>query len=692
MTRITINGISLDPVTYANAGLMSATSAGSNYILIQATAPLTADQKEQLATAGVTIHEYVSENTYLAAYQSDDLAKLRGLPFVAWADVYMKGFKVPPNLRPHEANPAAWIAPPAPAPSLSNRLRMVDVVFHEDVDPSSVDLKKRLAAAARVNPDGLPIGRRKVRLTVEERFLDDLASIDEVRLIQEVQPVSLRNNVARVVVNAHVNVAGTVYQGDGEVVAIADTGFDLGDTVNVHPAFTGRVARLYALGRPSPANADDPHSHGTHVCGSAVGDGTSSTMGGAIQGTAPRARLVVQSLLDSGGGLGGIPADLTDLFLPPYRDDGARVHSNSWGASIPSLPYSPSSQEIDQFVWDHQDCVIVFGAGNDGIDGNSDGAIDAGQVGSEAAAKNCITVGASENNRPRLEGVNSYGDNWPSDFPANPINDDRMADNPNGMVAFSSRGPTRERRFKPDIVAPGTCILSTLSRRVSTPPTDYGTSSDSAFFFDGGTSMAAPLVTGAVAVLRESLVKNGTATPSAALLKALVINGAVGLTGQYTPTEAGASPNNNSGWGRLNLSGSVIIPGPNADGGFGDGAPLKEGEETSIDITVPPRRETHGTPVPTAAGPTAGGPTLKVTLVWSDPPGANLQNDLDLIVATGSGLVRHGNMGSGSGFDTLNNVEQVLWENIPPGDVKITVRATRITRFAQPWAYVWRVS
>ena len=55
-----------------------------------------------------------------------------------------------------------------------------------------------------------------------------------------------------------------------------------------------------------------------------LGDGNSATMGGAIRGTAPGAKLILQSVLDSGGGLGGIPTDLNDLFQQTY-DEGARV-------------------------------------------------------------------------------------------------------------------------------------------------------------------------------------------------------------------------------------------------------------------------------------------------------------------------------------------------------------------------------
>lgn len=75
----------------------------------------------------------------------------------------------------------------------------------------------------------------------------------------------------------------------------------------------------------------------------------------------------------------------------------------------------------------------------------------------------------------------------------------------------------------------------------------------------------------------------------------------------------------------------------------------------------------------------------------TDPPGAKLQNDLDLIVKAANGQERHGNVGTAKTFDRVNNVEQVVWHNIPPGDAKITVHAFHITKFPQPWAYAWRI-
>ena len=684
MLRITINGVSLDPSSTAPkvVALGRGPATKSDYVLVQSSESLSGEQLTRLARAGAAVHEYVSDNTYLCGFKGTSLAKVRALPFVAWAGVYDDAFKIPPSLRPPTpAARGATIGGAAPSTSTSRALHKIDVVFHKNIDPNKPALKKKIAAAARVSPDDLEMSRNKVRLRVQDRYLGAVAALDEVRYMAPAPVFRLYNNVARPILNANVVVNGTPYMGAGQLVVVNDTGFDKGSTTNVHPAFTGRVAKLVALGR---STSDDPDGHGTHVAGSVLGDGNSASMGGKIQGTAPKAKLMTQSLLDSSGGLGGIPNDLHDLFKPPYDNNKARIQTNSWGSGPGA--YSPSSNEIDDFIWSHPDCVICFAAGNDGTDANSNGVIDTGSIASESSAKNCISVGASESNRAKFSAT--YGAYWPSDFPANPIHDDRIANNPDGMVAFSSRGPTHEGRIKPDVVAPGTCILSTRSRKLVTPSTDYGTSSDPAYFFDGGTSMATPLVAGCVAVVRETLVKNGTTTPSAALIKSLLINGAVNLPGQYNPTEAGTSPTMSSGWGRVNLAGSIIIPGPNPNGGFGDGKPLKQGQSSTVTITIPQKRKSAGH----SAHTTGTGYTLKVTLVWTDPAGAKLQNDLDLIVKASNGQVRHGNMGTGRGFDRVNNVEQVVWENIPAGNVTITVNAFHITQFAQPWAYAWRIS
>lgn len=679
MARITINGVTMDPLVQraelAEAALIAEDASRSNYLLVQTDHVLSAEEKAQLAQLGAVIHEYVPENTYLCGYQPSDLDAVRDLPFVTWADVYLEGFKIAPSLRGEGLRPDISVLR-APADAVAPGTRTVDVVFHEDVDPSSHEVRQRIAEAAGISPDDLRPARGKVRIEVPQESLAAFAAVDEVRQVEEVPERSLCNSVARPILHADLLVDGTPQQGEGQVVAVADTGFDLGSDADVHSAFTGRVAHLYALGRS--ATADDPHGHGTHVAGSVLGDATSAALGGAVQGTAPRATLVLQSLLDTQGGLGGIPDDLHDLFTPPYDDDGARVHTNSWGSTVPGLPYDSSAFEIDDMVWNNQDLVICFAAGNDGNDRDRDGSINLGDIGSEGSAKNCITIGASENDRPGIG--STYGQLWSRDFPVNPIRDDRQADNPDGMAAFSSRGPTREGRIKPDVVGPGTSILSALSRAATSIPGDpFGASADPQFSFLSGTSMATPLVAGCVAVLRETLVNNGTPEPSAALIKAMLINGAVELPGQYTPSEAGPSPNNNSGFGRVDLARAVVLPEDDERAGFHEGGPLGQGEQEPMRIRIPE---------PDGAAP----PTFKVTLVWTDPPGAALQNDLDLVVRAIDGQERHGNMGTSSGFDRTNNVEQVLWDGIPAGDAEVVVRAHRITRFPQPYAVAWSIS
>jgi len=182
--------------------------------------------------------------------------------------------------------------------------------------------------------------------------------------------------------------------------------------------------------------------------------------------------------MDSSCGLGGLPTDLNELYSQADTA-GARIHTNSWGASV-NGQYTVDSYNTDIYSWNHKDYTILFAASNDGVDANSDGIIDLDSLGAPGTAKNCITVGATENVRP-YGGINpehaedpwdevqcsgngggaAWGNCWPTDYPANPIKSDLISNHGGGMAAFSSRGPTDDGRTKPDIVAPGTNILST---------------------------------------------------------------------------------------------------------------------------------------------------------------------------------------------------------------------------------------
>lgn len=680
MAAITINGITLDPTTQgpslASAKLTAADASTSNYILVQTKWPLKKMERDTLEAEGAKILEYVPENTYVCSFKPADLHKIRDLPFVSWANIYMMGFKINSALIPNPQGHATRNLLDAQilrGPQFNRDPYLVDIVLHKDAD--LVAARNTIAQAAGVDADDIQITGRKVRLSVSARRLPKLAAVDEVRHIEPVSGKKLANDVARgILAVGGPSANGAVLEGEGQVVAVCDTGFDKGSTSDVHPAFTGRVAKLYALGRPGKQN--DPDGHGTHVAGSVLGDGTSASLGVRIAGTAPKARLVLQSVIGAGGGLVGIPTDLHDLFDTPYAADQARVHTNSWSNTTGNGEYNSECHDLDDFVWNHRDMVVCFAAGNEGVDSNSDGQIDRNSIKPPSTAKNCITVGASENLRSNF--TDTYGTGWPTDFPAPPIASDAVADNSDGMVAFSSRGPTLDQRIKPDVVAPGTYILSTRSRDSSA--TGWGLTSDPLYFFDGGTSMATPLVAGCVALLREFVIKQkGIANPTAALVKAMLINGATDMPGQYSPTEAGQIPNINEGFGRVNVGSLTHALTANQEIVLVDEkTALDTGDSETITIDVPP--------LPTPM-------TLKATLVWTDPAGAGLQNDLDLIVRTSDGTERHGNqVPTSSAFDRVNNIEQVVWNSVPTGRFEIVVKSFRSAVLSQPYALVIRLT
>ncbi|EON70083.1 hypothetical protein W97_09349 [Coniosporium apollinis CBS 100218] len=684
MCSITINGNRLDLPAQApslqlqnnqpglhNLGEQAEDASNSNYILVQTKGkPLKGPEKQELLNLGVNIEEYVGENTYLCGYKPTDLNVIRSLDYVNYANVYQPSCVVEAELKEAEAET-----------KLS-----VEVILHDDVEDDD-DLRGQLAKAAHVEVDAVTIAHGRAHLEVAKEQLNGLAAVDAVRYINSSPEPRLFNDVARSILKADVVINDTPYKGEGQIVAVADSGFDIGEKAGCHYAFEGRVKELHDRGRPGLTN--DITGHGTHVCGSVLGVGDSPENGGLIEAPASAATLVMQSIFSGwvvvNGGrvarLEGIRA-YENLFQEAY-DDGARIHTNSYGSG-PGAYEGGAADAIDQFLWDHKDMVVLFAAGNGGVDVDGSGGIDLGSISREASAKNCIAVGASENHRPNIKRPQArpytWGDLHRVKFPSSPIKNDHMANDPDGMAAFSSRGPTRNGRYKPDVVAPGTAILSARSSVVDHSDDQFwGVSDDPRWWYSAGTSMACPLVAGCCAVLRETLVKNGVKKPSAALIKALLLNGAVDIPGQYTPKEDGPSPNNNSGFGRVNLQDSVIIPEAK-NAGFSEGArPLLDDEEFNFSISVP------------SANSAGQSSKLKVTLVWTDPPGAKLQNDLDLTVTAPEGTERHGNMGEMPGFDRVNNVEQVAWSGVLAGQYSIKVRAERIVRHQQPFAVAWRV-
>lgn len=256
-----------------------------------------------------------------------------------------------------------------------------------------------------------------------------------------------------------------------------------------------------------------------------------------------------------------------------------------------------------------------------------------GSLGLTASAKNSIAVGAI------------------SAQPNNPGS--RL------IASFSSRGPARDGRVKPELVARGVSVYSTL------PGGAYGSKQ--------GTSMASPAVTGMAGLLTQQWRRTFAGeTPHGSVLKTLLIAGAedVGTSG----------PDYTFGFGMANVKNSVDLV--IADGAAGRRirrAAMDQGGSFEVPVSV------------------ASGQALRVVLGWSDPEviifpsdglaTQTLVNDLDVKVITPSGTTvlpyvldkTQPTAAATRGVNTVDNTEMVEIANAAPGQYRIVVTGSRIT-------------
>lgn len=371
---------------------------------------------------------------------------------------------------------------------------------------------------------------------------------------------SVTNNNAGVIVGANqVRALGTVnflvnLDGRGEIAGVVDSGFDVGNLAGATPSplFAGAVftpfhtdlrTNIRLLRRSTnPQNAAlsvrdqrPPFGpHGTHVAGTIAGDGSNSA--GQVRGIAPNASLVA---------LGPLPSNFRRAFEFAH-DHGARLINNSWeitfsigGVTIPSNNryLGNIALALDRFCFIHPETLVLFAAGNDERDTGTPptGTLDRRRLSLMAVAKNVFAVGASENLR------NDGG--WPNDFrsffggrynnaafvpsAAGAPGTFSISDTADSVALFSCRGTVRTagnantNRVKPDIVAPGTNVLSARSQNTLPPPPLPAPPFPVAFLNANsdtivpaginrnlyqvfmGTSMATPMTTGSAVLVRQ---------------------------------------------------------------------------------------------------------------------------------------------------------------------------------------------
>jgi subtilisin-like proprotein convertase family protein len=762
------------------AHLQSGPEPGS--YIVQSRGALTDSFRTQLRLAGANLVSYIPNNAYLVRVSSEGAARLEGLPQTQAVLPWEPYYKLAPAL----------IETAVKEEPLRRGSRLNLLLF-----PGTRDAVVQTLTQMKVqvfSEDRSPFGP-VLMVRPPEDALVALAQLTDVQAIEPHYVRTPANDLGRTRVQASAdtmtpdNYLGLT--GAGVLVNVNDT-----EVEAAHPDLAGRVSGVATFGGSG---------HGTHVAGTIASSGANgpdgekvpgSVAGASYRGLAPAAELFALPISLRTGPLA------SDAFL---QETAARtnafISNNSW--SYPgAFDYTFASASWDAAVRDampdtpgSQPLVVVAAAGNSG-GGSADGQGGfADSIEAPATAKNVITVGAIENFRNITNEVVVGGETNMAFL--------GVTDSSNQVASFSSRGNVGvgveggSGRFKPDLVAPGTFVVSTRSSTWQSPSNSFsvivntvtnqivkpgetnlytifipdagvelrirtltnsfssgrlpplfihaldgfppngagyrgtndvtfpvtsdiwfysvGNTNNQAVRFDiqtittltndvgnrfqvldalnasvgpyyryeSGTSMAAPVVSGLLALMQEYFEQRLSVTNSPALMKALLINGARTLSDQYTfqtdPLQ------NQQGWGLPNLTNSLPLS-------LGDG-PLRFFDQSPDEALITGMSKTRTLELATNASALP----LRVTLVWTDPPGnpasgIKLVNNLDLIVTnldTGEVFVGN-NFGGGGAFsdvsstndalisDTVNNVENVYIRPPLSAHYSITVVARRV--------------
>ena len=456
--------------------------------------------------------------------------------------------------------------------------------------------------------------------------LVELLSLPAVGWFHHTPIIGVNNEKART--HMSVNTVESYFtsdlDGSGQVVAVADTGID-----HDHGDFGNRIDdKVDLVGDGSTADTDS--GHGTHVACSVLGDGTR----GGYAGVAPEAHLYFQAMEhDPSGNL--YSASINYLLNTAY-DNNARTHTNSWGSRQESEngEYTSDSEDVDdrtnyydRYYNGRDGLTVLFAAGNNGP--------SSGTVSPPATSKNAVVIGMHQS---RYNGA------------------------PDTVMSGSSRGPTDDGRIKPDLLAPGGYIRSCLAQEAQ--DTSGSTWSNQWYMEYTGTSMATPNAAGAAALVREYLTEIALRpNPQGALVKALLVLGAEDMGTRDIP-------NDNEGWGRINLRNS-IAPSGNRGIWVDDRAVLSSsGAMKTYTFEVEQSNL-----------------AFKAVLAWSDERGSRfsssqLVNDLDLEVEMPDGTIYKGNaFANGKSVtagsrDSTNNLEVVLVDQADVGTWIVRVKDT----------------
>ena len=664
--QLLLRGGAVDPASLPPV-VAAAKGAGPRLLVVQFGGPIQPSWRAAIDAAGLKVLDYLPDYAYVVWGEDAALGKLASAAPVRWSGDYR----------------SAWALHPAVAAVAQSEWIDVNVQVVDSPEGEASAAAIVGAAAKVIRAPRSVLSRRNLTVRIPSDRAAWAAALPGVldvepyvapRLMDEIQGVILAENLsasgatpaapgylAWLRDTLHFSTSAADYP----IVDVTDDGIDNGTAAPLHPDFytagdATRATRLaYNYNWTTDASADGQEGHGNlnasivagynDKTGTAYKDAAGYSYG---LGVNPFGR-VAGSKVFANSGAWAAPTTNTPIVSNSYAL-GARITNNSWGADTYGA-YDSDCQEYDALVRDaqsgiagNQEMITIFSAGNSGPAGTT--------IGSPGSAKNVISVGASESYRPDWSdgcGIDATG-----------------ADNAQDIASFSSRGPAKDGRIRPDIVAPGTHIVGAASQDPGYTGSGvcdkYHPDGQTIYAASSGTSHSAPAVAGAASLFYRFYQNlNGGTAPSPAMTKAWFVNSARYLTGASAND---ALPSAAQGFGILDLKTAF------------DGTPRLWHDEDHA-LTASGQTSSYTAIVADSAKP------FRVTLAWSDAPGATTGaayvNNLDLTVTAG-GKTYLGNVFSGGtsveggAADPRNNVESVFLPAGVSGPFTVTVAGTNI--------------
>ena len=438
--------------------------------IVQARGPIDNAFRALLAQAGATVVSYIPNNAYLVRASAGVAGALESSPLTQTVIPYEPYYKIQSSLL-YQA--VAQLVLPDGTP--------LNLGLFPDAAPATISQITKLGGQV-IGQDQSPFG--PVVRVIPPRNWTTLAVLPGVQIVEPFYQRAPANDLARaangVAANSLVTTNYMDLTGSKVIVEVNDTGIDA-----QHPDFNGGgTPRVIG---DAPQSLVDTNGHGTHVAGIIAGDGTESPTvtnapgstlvgglgsAGQFRGMAPGATLYSAADIEGGADTnnGGFFPDQYLQELPALTN--ALISNNSWvyegnsGYDLAAASYDAAVRDALPMVTGSQPVLFVFAAGNagNGSDSSDFGGGTPDSIESPATAKNVITVGAIQEDRNITNTVTNAEGQVSAPWQPETSTSYRVAGfSSRGNVGIGTEGTFG--RYKPDVVAPGTFIISTRSEQ-----------------------------------------------------------------------------------------------------------------------------------------------------------------------------------------------------------------------------------